>query len=133
MTDRTPEALLALTKETMAILDSWKLATEHMRSLLGLHEKVGARIFQKYRVHQAFPDSDPEVLRRAGYIIRIDQALGTTYPTNPAMGQRWLKQKHRRFGCAPMSLMVNDGVNGLIYVLAELDCTFGWELTDKAV
>jgi len=121
------EQRLALTRATMSILDSWKLGTEEMRMVLGLPETVRARGFQRFRNHEAFPE-DAAVDRRADYVLRIAGALHTTYPTNPSMGGRWLRQPHRRLGQPPLALMLKDE-GGLVRVLAELDCTFSWDLT----
>lgn len=126
MSDMTPEERLLMTRATMSILDSWKLETEEMRAILGLPENVRARGFQKFRSHQEFPD-EPEVTRRADYVLRIAGALRTSYPTNPFMGARWLRMKHRRFGGTPLSVLLNDGEQGLVMVLAELDCTYAWD------
>ncbi|MCB1867956.1 MAG: DUF2384 domain-containing protein [Gammaproteobacteria bacterium] len=128
MSDLTPEGQVLMTRATMHILDSWKLGSEEMRTILGLPENIRARSFQKFRSHDVFPD-DPEVARRADYVIRIAGALRTSYPTNPNMGGRWLRLKHRRFGRTPLSVLMNEGEQGLVMVLAELDCTFGWDLS----
>ena len=128
MSEMTQDDKLTLTKATMRILDSWKLETEQMRAVLGLPDNVRARSFQKFRSHESFPD-DPQVQRCADYVLKIAGALRTAYPINPTMGGRWLRQKHRRLGCAPLSLIIEGGESGLVAVLAELDCTFGWDLT----
>ena len=61
---------------------------------------------------------------------RIADALRTTYPRNPRMSGRWVRQGHRRFGRrSPLSMILRDGESGLIAVLSELDCTFSWDLT----
>jgi len=126
MIEMTPESRLVLTKATMSILDSWKLNSDQMRTILGLSDKVRSRGFQKFRSHEPFPD-EPSVQRRADYVLRIAGALRTTYPTNSSMGGRWLRQNHRRFGKAPLSILLEGGEDGLVAVLAELDCTFGWD------
>ena len=126
MIEMTPESRLVLTKATMSILDSWKLNSDQMRTILGLSDKVRSRGFQKFRSHEPFPD-EPSVQRRADYVLRIAGALRTTYPTNSSMGGRWLRQNHRRFGKAPLSILFEGGEDGLVAVLAELDCTFGWD------
>jgi hypothetical protein len=128
MSSLTPEERIVLTRATMSILDSWQLKTEEMRILLGLSEKTRARSFQKFRSHEPFPD-DSGVSRRADYVLKIAGALHTSYPTNPQMGGRWLRQKHRRFGRAPLAVLMEDGEAGLVTVLAELDCTFSWDLS----
>ena len=128
MSDLTPESRLILTKATMHILDSWNLGTDEMRQVMGLPDKVRARSFQKFRSHEPFPD-EPGIERRADYVLRIAGALRTTYPTNPQMGGRWLRQKHRRLGGTPLSVLLEQGEDGLVAVLAELDCTFSWDLS----
>lgn len=122
------EDWLTLTKATMQVMDSWNLRAEEMRDILGLPEDTRVRSFQKYRSHEAFPVGD-DIDKRIDYLLRIAGALRTTYPANPSAGGKWLRQKHRRMGCAPLSLMVNDGENGLVSVLAELDATFCWDLS----
>lgn len=129
MSDMTPENRLLLTKATMSILDSWKLGTKEINALLGLPREVRGRGLQKFRSHESFPD-DPGVDRRADYILRIAGALRTTYPTNPNMAPIWLRRAHRRLGRTPLSLLLQEGEGGLVKVLAELDCTVCWDLTD---
>lgn len=128
ISDATPEQRLTLTKATMSILDSWNLGVEDMRIVMGLPEKTGARIFHKYRSHAPFPD-EPDINRRMDYVMKIAGALRTTYPTNPNMGAKWLRQNHRRFGRPPLALMVGGEINDMVMVLATLDCTFGWDLS----
>ncbi|MCB1881489.1 MAG: DUF2384 domain-containing protein, partial [Gammaproteobacteria bacterium] len=70
MSDLTLEERVLMTRATMRIMDSWKLESEEMRTILGLPEKVRARSLQKYRSHEVFPD-EPEIERRADYILRI--------------------------------------------------------------
>lgn len=124
------ELQMTLTRNTMNVMDSWNLTPDEMRELLGLPDDVRSRSFQKYRMHQPFPN-DEDVLRRADYVMRIAGALRTTYPANPQMGPRWLRQPNRRLGNPPLMLMLRDGEDGMIQVLAELDCTFGWEMMSR--
>jgi hypothetical protein len=128
MSEMQQDQRVTLTRATMTILDSWKLEAEEMSSVLGFESPVRARGFQKYRSHVPFPE-DPSIDRRADYVLRIAGALRTAYPINPNMGWRWLRQKHRRLGCTPLSLMLEEGEAGLVRVLAELDCTFCWDLS----
>ena len=123
-------ALADITRAVMNLLDGWKLDTGEMQAILALPADVRARKFQHFREgHAAFPDT-PEILRRANYLLRIADSLRTTYPRNPDMSGRWVRQPHRRFGRrSPLSIILNDGESGLIAVLSELDCTFSWDLT----
>tara|TARA_B100000674_G_scaffold2199_1_gene1869 strand:+ start:55232 stop:55657 length:426 start_codon:yes stop_codon:yes gene_type:complete len=121
---------IQITQAVMGLLDEWSLDTKQMQAILLLPEKVRARAFQKFRDgKESFPD-DTNTLRRANYLLRIADALRTTYPRNPKMAGRWIKQRHRRFGGrTPLTMILQDGEGGLIAVLAELDCTFSWDIT----
>jgi hypothetical protein len=124
------QALNDITQAVMALLDSWQLDSKEIQNVLSLPETSRARALNKYREGtDALPD-DPKVLRRARYLLRIADALRTTYPLNPKMSGRWVRQGHRRFGKrSPLSIILRDGESGLIAVLSELDCTFSWDLT----
>ena len=120
------DAQLQMTNATMDVLDSWGLNNDEMRELLALPSNARARAYNHYRQNTPFPD-DPQVLKRAGYILRIADALRTTFPTNPNMAGRWIRQAHRRFGQqSPLSVMLQDET-GLVAILAQLDCTFAWD------
>lgn len=131
MENMTPEMRTTLTRATMHILDSWELGVEEMRAVLGMEEQVRGRSFQKFRTHQAFPE-DPVIDRRAEFVLKIAGALKTTYPVNDKMALRWLRQRNSRLGRPPLAMMIQNGENGLLQVLAELDCTYMWELNDTA-
>jgi len=130
MMSEQQQALSEVTRAVMGLLDSWQLDTREIQGVLSLPEKMRTRALNKFREGaDVFPD-DPTVLRRAGYLLRISDALRTAYPMNPRMSGRWVRQGHRRFGRrTPLSIILNDGEGGLIAVLAELDCTFSWDLT----
>ena len=116
---------LAITRGTMNLFESWGLRTEEMMALLDLQGK--ARHFAQYRYNTPFPD-EPGLMRRIEYLVRIDEALRTTYPTNPTMGKRWLRQRNHKFNRhSPLAMMLGDGERGLAYVLSRLDCTYAWE------
>jgi len=123
--DHSLNERLAITRGTMNLFESWGLRTEEMMALLNLEGK--ARHFAQYRYSTPFPD-EPGLMKRIEYLIRIDDALRTTYPTNPSMGKRWLRQRNHKFNShSPLSMMMGDGERGLIYVLSRLDCTFAWD------
>ncbi len=130
MSDEKQAALIDITRVVMQLLDSWSLETAQMQALLCMPSNIRSRAFHKFREGQAaFPD-DENVLRRANYLLRISDALRTTYPRNPEMSGRWIRQGHRRFGKrTPLTIMLEGGDSGMIAVLSELDCTFSWDLT----
>lgn len=113
-------------RQTMEILRGWRLGVEQVCFVLGLPE-TRLRKLNRLGQDQPLPD-DPDIQRRASYVRRIAEALHTSYPTNPTIGARWLRQKHRRLGQEPLRLILEQGEDGLEQVLAELDCTFCWEL-----
>lgn len=130
MSDDKQQALTDITRVVMQLLDSWNLETAQMQALLCMPSEIRSRTFHKFREGQAaFPD-DETVLRRANYLLRISDALRTTYPRNPEMSGRWIRQGHRRFGKrTPLTIMLEGGDSGMVAVLSELDCTFSWDLT----
>ena len=135
MSDQTQAALGDITRAVMRLLDAWKLDTREMQNVLAMPSDVRARTFNKFREGHATLPNDQEVLRRAQYLLRIADSLRTSYPLNPEMSGRWIRQPNRRFGKrSPLSIILGDGERGLIAVLSELDCTFSWDLTgSKAV
>ncbi len=129
------QALADITRAVMQVLDNWKLDTETMRQVLAMPDDVRGRAFAKFREGTATFPSDPKVLRRCEYVLRIADALRTAYPVNPKMGGRWIHQRQKRFGGrTPISMILEDGETGLAVVLGEVDCTFAWDCTgSKAV
>jgi hypothetical protein len=127
------ESLMRMTRATMRVMDSWGLDTEQVLALLAMPDSVRARAVNGFRRETPFPDN-PVVKRRASYILRIADALRTTFPTSPNMASRWIRQGHRRFGqSTPLAVML-QGEEGLVAILAQLDCTFAWDLSgSKAV
>ncbi len=122
------QARTDVTMAIMALLDEWSLNSAQMQVVLSLPESVRTRAFNKYRDgNDCLPD-DPAVLRRARYLLGIADALRTTYPCNPKMGGRWIRQPQRRYGRrTPLSIILEDGEQGLVAMLAQLDCTFSWD------
>ncbi|HID49667.1 MAG TPA: DUF2384 domain-containing protein [Chromatiales bacterium] len=116
----------ALARAIMAILDRWGLDAAQTVALLNLPEKTPTRMLRRYRDDTPFPDIR-EVNERLEHIIGIADALRTTYPHNPSMGLVWMRQKNKRFSRrAPVRVMVEDGLEGLVAVRSHLDCSFDW-------
>lgn len=128
MSDMNQADQLALTRAVMGILDGWGLSAEAQMLLLDLPKGTPGRALRKYREHTPFPD-DLAVMQRLEQIIGIADALRTSYPHNPAMGTIWLQQRNNRFqGRAPLTVMVDDGMDGLLAVRMHLDCSYDWHL-----
>lgn len=131
MSEMSLEDQLALTQAIMAILDGWGLSVEAQMLILDLPKGTPTRTLRKYREHTPFPDNQA-VMQRLEQIIGIADALRTSYPRNPTMGTLWLqKRNYRLHDRSPLSIMVEDGIDGLIEVRAHLDCSYAWHLDSK--
>lgn len=131
MSDMNQEDQLALTRAVMGILDGWGLSADALMQLLDLPKGTPGRALRKYREHTPFPD-DLAVMQRLEQIIGIADALRTSYPHNPAMGTLWLQQRNSRFqDRAPLAVMVDDGMEGLLAVRMHLDCSYDWHLDNN--
>jgi hypothetical protein len=120
------ESRAELARAIMSILDKWGLDAAQQVELLNLPDKTPTRMLRRYRDDTPFPDTR-EVNERVEHIIGIADALRTTYPHNPSMGLVWMKQKNKRFSRrAPVHVMVEDGLEGLVAVRCHLDCTYDW-------
>jgi len=129
MKEMTMGEQLALTRSILDLLDGWHLESAEMIKLLDMPASVKPRNFARFREDTPFPN-EPQVMARISYLLRISDALRTTYPANPHMRNHWMKQKNRRFrNREPLSLIMTGGEGGLARVLGELDCTFAWDMT----
>lgn len=123
------EERMVLTRSIMQMLDGWGLESRDVLTVLDLPESIKARSLARYRDDTPFPD-DPKVMKRIEFLLRISEALRTTFPTNPQMRARWMRQANRHFGRRqPLAVILEGGENGLVAVLAHLDCTYAWDLT----
>ena len=126
MIDYTDEEFLYITNTVMQVLDSWNLTTEQTVQVLGLSSQTKKRQLDKYRTLKAFP-KDEAIIKRLSLVVGISDALRTTFPRNINMSEKWMKTQHRRFNNeTPLSVILEQGIDGLCKVRAELDCTFAW-------
>ena len=120
-----------LARRTMEILDGWQLNRDEIVAILALSARTRGRQLDRFRGGEALPDEAP-LLTRAEHISGIADALRTSFPRNAGIAARWLSTPHRRFrGRAPLALMLEDGVDGLCRVRAELDCSFSWSRSQE--
>ena len=126
MVDYTDEEFLYITNTVMKVLDSWNLTTEQTVQILGLSNQTKKRQLDKYRTLKAFPKEEL-IVKRLSHVVGISDALRTTFPRNVNMSEKWMKTQHRRFNNeTPLSIILEQGIDGLCRVRAELDCTFAW-------
>ncbi len=120
------EKQLLVTRAVMSVLDSWEVNAAQCFQILSLPESIPTRMLRRYRDDTPFPENE-EVSKRVDHVIGIAEALRTTYPRNSQMAARWMCRPHRRFNKkSPLSVILKDGLNGLVHVRTELDCAYGW-------
>ena len=131
MVDYTDEEFLYITNTVMKVLDSWNLTTEQTVQILGLSNQTKKRQLDKYRTLKAFPREEL-IVKRLSHVVGISDALRTTFPRNVNMSEKWMKTQHRRFNNeTPLSIILEQGIDGLCRVRAELDCTFAWNASGQ--
>ncbi len=132
MTDSKADRRVALTRQIMDLLDSWGADGQQKIILLGLPADMRSRKLERYRQNEPFPDTDI-VNEHLTHIVGIADALRTTYPRNIEMCSLWLKKPHKRFANhSPLSVMIERGLEGLVLVRCQLDCSFAWNRSGSA-
>ena len=131
MTDFSSTQMQALTHTVLDCMDDWKISAEEMLSLLGLSDAIRPRQLNSYRNgDRSFPP-ESDVLQRIDHITGITDALRTTFPFSNQMRVMWLQKPHRRFQKrTPLSVMLDEGADGLQKVRVEVDCTYGYAIND---
>lgn len=133
MNSLTPEQKLHRTHKVMQAVDEWGLTGEQILALLDFPGDTRSRHLQKFRKDTPFPD-DEKINCRVTFLLGIIDALRTTYPRNVQMGARWMKMPHARMqNRCPLQAMLEDGEQGVIAVLSELDCAYAWELSGSKI
>ena len=119
------------TRAVMRYLDTWKLSSEQIISLLSLPEDIRTRHLAHFRNGlKAFPD-DKNTWNGVDHIIGISEALRTTFPFSDEMRLAWIRKPHRRFKQqTPLAVMLDEGVSGLLKVRIDIDCAFGWKISE---
>lgn len=126
------QEMLDLTKGVMGYLDGWKLSTEQMMVIIGIEDAAKKRHLQSFRMgDKPFPESDT-LMTRLDHIIGIADALRTTFPFSDKMRLMWLRKPHRRFKKnTPLAvIMADDSPNGLLKVRMEVDCAYGYAISE---
>ena len=69
---------------------------------------------------------------RNGAFREVGGRTHVSGPVAEVAGEALARVDGRRFrGRAPLALMLEDGVNGLCRVRAELDCSFSWNRSQE--
>ena len=131
MSNVPTEIMLFRTRQVLALLDEWGTSAEQKIDLLALTQFVKPRHLSRYRRESAFPDEDI-VQQRIDHLLGISDALRTMNPHNGQIGSIWMNKSHRRFeNRTPLQTMLEDGLQGILYVRRHLDCSFDWNEDDK--
>jgi uncharacterized protein (DUF2384 family) len=126
MQDLSSEERVAVTRIVMHLLDEWGVAPGDQVSVLGLPADTRPRALRRYHEDTPLPD-ESGVNERVEHILGIADALRTTFPRNGHMAPRWMNKPHRRFAQrSPVTIIVQDGIEGLIAVRCDLDCSYAW-------
>ena len=121
------------TLKVMSALDEWGLNGEQILLVLDFPKTERSRHLAKYRKDTPFPD-DEKVASRVKFLLGIIDALRTTYPRNVQRGARWMAEPHIRLkNRCPLQAMLEDGEQGVVAVLTELDCAYAWELSGSKI
>jgi hypothetical protein len=129
MENLTLEERGSLTRRVISLLTDWGMRAPDMHRILDLPAAVGMPAMGIAGEAEPLPD-EPQVMRRVGYLVRIEDALQTYFPRNTEMRTLWVRKGNRQFGKrSPLAVMLEEGERGLVLVLAHLDCTFAWDIT----
>jgi len=121
---------VALTLRIIAILDDWRITSAEKLSLLALPDSTRSRSITKYQQGTPLPFDDA-VHEHVSHLLGIGHSLRLANPRNTQAGSLWLHRPHRRFeNRTPMAVMLNDGLEGIINIRKEVDCSYDWH-TDQ--
>lgn len=128
----TPDASIDYrTKLVMEILDQWGTTAEQKMALLSLEGHARPRHLARFRRGEALPAVDV-VQQRIEHLLGIADALWTMNPHNSQIGSIWMNRTHRRFESrTPLQTMLEDGLEGVLYVRCHVDCAFDWQQDDE--
>lgn len=126
----THDEQINLTLRVLAVLDDWRLNSADKIFLLALPDDTRSRSIQKYQQGAPLP-FDETVRMHVDHLLGIGHSLQLANPRNLAAGGLWLHRPHRRFNDrTPMSVMLEDGLDGIINIRKEIDCSYDW-ITDQ--
>lgn len=127
----TQNNIQELTPYVVGILDDWRLSGKQVINLLGLEGQISNSDLQRMRRGAKSLPFTEEILERIDHIFGITEALRTSYPFSSQIRGFWLRQPHRRFKKqAPLKVMLEEGLSGMVRVRIEVDCAYGWTISE---
>ncbi len=132
MSEISVEDRIELARAVVSIMDEWGVAAGDQLAILGFPEDTPPRKLRLYRDETPLPD-DAGILKRVEHVIHIADALRTTYPISRNMRSMWMHRPVRRLRSrTPVSIMVEDGLDGIIRIRSHLDCSYMWDATGSS-
>jgi hypothetical protein len=120
------DARMALTQGIVSLLDHWGASAEGQVLILALPVGTRPGAMRHFRKSTPFPD-DYRVLERIEHLLGIADALRTAHPRNANMDAIWMNRPNRLFDQrTPLTVMIEDGLDGVVAVRAHLDCAYDW-------
>ncbi|HEB94435.1 MAG TPA: DUF2384 domain-containing protein [Gammaproteobacteria bacterium] len=133
MTTETLDERAAQAHMIISLLDHWGVGEREKITLLGLPAETKLCSLQGFRHGKALPGND-EVLIRVEHILGISRALSLANPLNERAAVMWLhRRNHRLNSRTPLATMIDEGLDGIIRVRIQLDCSYGWYLDEQRV
>ncbi len=133
MTTETLDERAAQARMVISLFDHWGIGEREKITLLGLPAETKLCSLQGFCHGKALPGDD-EVLIRVEHILGISQALSLANPLNERAAVMWLhRRNHRLNGRTPLAIMIDEGLDGIIRVRIQLDCSYGWYLDEQRV
>lgn len=118
---------MALTQGIVNLLDHWGANAESQVLILALPAGNRPGAMRQFRKNTPFPD-DHRVLERIEHLLGIADALRTAHPRNANMDAIWMNRPNRLFDQrTPLDVMIEDGLDGVVAVRAQLDCAYDWQ------
>jgi hypothetical protein len=127
MKSLTHDEQINLTLRVITVLDEWRLTSADKICLLALPDETRTRSIQKYQQGDTPLPFDDTVREHVEHLLGISASLRLANPRNTAAGSLWLHRPHRRFdNRTPMAVMLADGLDGIVEIRKEIDCSFDW-------
>lgn len=115
------------TLQVFELLDDWGTSAQEKITLLCLEGHAKPRNLSRFRRGEALPDVNL-IQDRIEHLLGIADALRTMNPHNSQIGSIWMNKIHRRFeNRTPLNTMLEDGLQGILYVRRHVDCAFDWQ------
>lgn len=112
------------------LLNDWGVSNADKVTLLALPDGTRPRAIHQYQQGTPLPEDNNTQLR-VEHFVGIDKALRLAYPRNLQGGKLWLNRPNRHFNQrTPLSVMIEDGLNGIAAVRMRIDCSYDWHIDE---